>query len=382
MKSFNRNIWIIFVTISLLVCSCVEGTNSDGDEDTADSEQTETDGDKVTDGDLELADTEEDADSDENIIIEDGDEESGCLVPDGDEDLLEKDLAEDSDISDGDTELSEEMENELVELEDETQIEQEVENDSELDTEAEIEPEMESESEEDTQKCPLDMVLAKKENGTEFCIDRYEASRVDADGNSAGSDESMAKSVYGVRPWYVNPVIRYDNEDGKTPTLEVFKAACTAAGKRICKADEWQGACKGPDFYSYTYGASFNKETCNSVATFCDDYCTDHGISMEDCNLNILNCGYHCGDVNGTQVQCMKILPTGQMPGCTNVYGHFDINGNVWEMVESPTDYRGFEIRGGAFNCAYPVDRVSCNYNAGWDALYAGFRCCKDIAAE
>ena len=71
-------------------------------------------------------------------------------------------------------------------------------------------------------------------------------------------------------------------------------------------------------------------------------------------------------------------MPTGDFFACTNDYGTFDICGNVWEIVPSDTDLRGYEVRGGAFNCAGASARLQCTFNAGWTALYAGFRCCRD----
>lgn len=204
--------------------------------------------------------------------------------------------------------------------------------------------------------CPDDMVPS----GT-ICIDRYEASRPDATATSPGADDSRATSRPGVLPWFVNPMT--------SAAFAAFEAACAAAGKRLCSADEWRAACAGASDAPYVYGATFDREVCNCVDTFCDDWCADHGIPAGECDT-AADCGYRYG--------CLRMLPTGSMPGCTNELGHLDINGNVWEIVRSTADARGFEIRGGAFNCAMAAYRVGCTFNAGWADLYAGFRCCKD----
>jgi len=204
--------------------------------------------------------------------------------------------------------------------------------------------------------CPDDMVPSGA-----VCIDRYEASRPDATATFAGTDESRATSRPGVLPWAVNPM--------SSAALAAFEAACAAAGKRLCRADEWQAACRGPSDLPYVYGSTFDREVCNCVDTFCDDYCADHGIPAGDCDT-APDCGY--------RYSCLRMLPTGSMPGCTNELGHFDINGNVWEIVRSTADARGYEVRGGAFNCAMASLRVSCSFNAGWLDLFAGFRCCRD----
>ena len=72
----------------------------------------------------------------------------------------------------------------------------------------------------------------------------------------------------------------------------------------------------------------------------------------------------------------MKVVTTGAMESCTNALGHFDMAGNLWEVVLSEEDPRGYEVRGGAYNCANAAERHQCTYNAGWDDLWAGFRCC------
>jgi len=358
---------LLFALLAVSVYSCGEDTEvSDGDIDTFDNDINENGIEQETeseDGDLE---TELESETGEEDIDRDEDEESGCLVPDGDPDV-------DPDV---DADLDQEtVENDSSEI-DETESSEELDGDTEDELDNELAPEEETEPEQEAEEevapCPADMVLAKRADETMFCIDRYEASRQDASPASQGTDNSIAKSVAGVIPWYVKPI--------NAENFGLFKVACTAAGKRICHTSEWQDACKGEESTPYVYGSAFDREACNCVATFCDDYCTDLGIPMEECNLNEGNCGYYCGSTVKSKVsECMTVVETGHFDTCTNSFGHFDINGNVWEVVESDTDGRGYEVRGGAYNCASPSSRVNCNYNASWTSLYAGFRCCKDI---
>jgi len=151
--------------------------------------------------------------------------------------------------------------------------------------------------------------------------------------------------------------------------LQKFQAACQAAGKRLCTKEEWFQTCTGPKGNAYFFGNVFDREACNCVDSFCDDYCAENGIAPGDCNIST-TCGY--------SYNCFHAVPTGTFPGCTNEYGAFDVNGNVWEVVPSADDPRGYEVRGGAFNCASPEVRLKCTFNAGWDQLYAGFRCCRE----
>jgi hypothetical protein len=204
--------------------------------------------------------------------------------------------------------------------------------------------------------CPCDMVPVD----SAFCIDRYEASRPDATAANAGADESVATSRAGVLPWMVNPLTRGD--------FLRFHAACEAAGKDLCASDEWFASCTGPPpGTAYAFGDTFDREICNCVDTFCDDHCAENGIPPTQCNTGT-NCGY--------AYNCFRAMPTGTFTACASAYGALDVNGNAWEVVASDSDPRGYEVRGGAFNCASPAVRLRCTFNAGWADLHAGFRCC------
>ncbi len=213
-------------------------------------------------------------------------------------------------------------------------------------------------------QCPDDMVLveADAELGVSrpFCVDIYEASRSDATETEMGTDTSMAVSQPGVIPWHVNPMT--------ADAFDQFKAACEAADKRICEKSEWYSVCAGPQRTSYVWGDSFDRMICNCVDTFCEEYCRDHP-EIQDCDTGS-NCGY--------TYNSFHVVPTGRFQDCVSASGAYDVCGNVWEIVPSSDDGRGYEVRGGAYNCAGAEQRLQCTYNAGWTALYAGFRCCKD----
>lgn len=234
-----------------------------------------------------------------------------------------------------------------------------------------------------TAPCPPEMVLVGS-----VCIDRYEASRKNADATSAGTDESVARSQPGVLPWYVNPM--------STEAFEKFQAACAASGKRLCEPAEWLEACQGPEQNTYVFGNDWDPAMCNSVDTYCQECCAILGIAGDDCPSGE-NCGYS-SDLTSSYTPetcsitedygrdtchvCYHVMPTGSFPECTNGNGLYDVNGNVWEVVPVPTseDSRGYQVRGGAFNCGSPSYRFECSFNASWSDLYAGFRCCKDPA--
>ena len=69
------------------------------------------------------------------------------------------------------------------------------------------------------------------------------------------------------------------------------------------------------------------------------------------------------------------IEPTGLFPGCVDEYGAFDINGNVWEVVASDRDYRGYEVRGGAFNGSYGWPSIWVRLVRWWWVRRAAYRC-------
>ncbi len=189
-----------------------------------------------------------------------------------------------------------------------------------------------------------------------FCIDRYEASRPDATTASTGSDESRATSRSGVQPW-------------KVTTKSEAETACEAAGKRLCTEDEWYTTCIGPSETAYAYGDEYEPTTCNGIDANCD--C--HGSTNEDCACDdhggpYAGCYYDCGGSYGMEV-------TANRSGCTNSYGVWDINGNLWEYVESSAEY---PVRGGAYNCGDSASYHRCDYEPGWNPSARGFRCCHD----
>lgn len=173
--------------------------------------------------------------------------------------------------------------------------------------------------------CPADMVRV----AGSFCIDTWEASRPDATVYSSGTDGSRATSRKGVLPWQVQ-----SNAEAAQ--------ACDAAGKRLCTPAEWELACEGPAGTIYAYGNTYDGALCNGIDTFPDWQ-------------------FH-------------LMPTASFPACTNGWGVFDMNGNLWEHVAGGS---GATIRGGAFNCSDSMTYHRCDYiPSTWFPTAQGFRCC------
>ena len=90
-----------------------------------------------------------------------------------------------------------------------------------------------------------DEVASFTVGGTAFSIFKYEASIIGG----------KARSLKGVQP-------------AVSVNFAEAKAACEAAGYRLCKQAEWQGACKGPDNLLFAYAAT--KDGPPKVEEACD----------------------------------------------------------------------------------------------------------------
>lgn len=87
-------------------------------------------------------------------------------------------------------------------------------------------------------------------------------------------------------------------------TFDDAAAACAAQGKRLCTADEWERACKGPEHFAYGYGDTFDAAKCGADVA------------------------------KGTPAGVSEYV-AGSQADCTNKYGVFDMAGGSREWTGS-----------------------------------------------
>jgi formylglycine-generating enzyme required for sulfatase activity len=194
------------------------------------------------------------------------------------------------------------------------------------------------------------------------CVDRWEATLVEvrADGTEvpfSPYERPEGRHVRAVTKAGVIPQAYISQTEAR--------AACNASGKRLCKADEWKTACKGPNKTRYPYGDRHVPGACVDTNRTSPIY-TLHGGQRDGRTMN---------DPRLNQ-QPNTLEPTGSELSCTNGYGVYDMVGNVHEWVDD-----------GSFRGGYYLDtqqnNEGCDYvttaHATWYHDYSiGFRCCAD----
>ena len=212
--------------------------------------------------------------------------------------------------------------------------------------------------------CPPGMLKIAGGSGVAtFCVDKYEASLVDASYLSSicpfhnpGTASVVAVSIAGAIPQ------AYINGDQAAD-------ACANAGKRLCDDDEWRRACRGPTGNIYPYGNTRIDGRCNDHR---DQHPAVEYFGTTDPSI------YSMLD-NACLDQLHDSLdPAGANADCVTDDGAFDMMGNLHEWTADPA---------GTFRGGYFVDTVingeGCLYattahnTLHWD-YSTGFRCCAD----
>jgi formylglycine-generating enzyme len=220
--------------------------------------------------------------------------------------------------------------------------------------------------------CPTGMAEIPSSGRGErtYCIDKWEASLLEVSGGAEESPRSPFAPVDGKRVRAVSAPGIFPQ--GYVSAVEA-EAACAASGKRLCRAAEWQKACRGPDKRAFGYGDRREPGRCNDKGR--NPVMALYGARSRGWNWTMMN-RPELNQLEGTLVR------TGAREGCTNGYGVFDMVGNLHEWVAD---------RGGTFYGGYYQDVSSVGHGSGCgymttahEARYhdysTGFRCCADAS--
>jgi len=156
----------------------------------------------------------------------------------------------------------------------------------------------------------------------------------------------------------------FPNRPGETPRFKMSfhkaRAACKAAGKRLCTDGEWRRACQGAQGKNlFAYGQTYIPRLCNAGS--------------------ILKSG-HSGLVD----EAKDITASGAMKKCRTPEGVFDMLGNLEEWVLTSWNKTAGILEGGAWftvqeyaNCSGMYSRQP-NYRVSLEVpiFSAGLRCC------
>jgi hypothetical protein len=218
-------------------------------------------------------------------------------------------------------------------------------------------------------RCPAEMALVDDR----VCVDRWEASLVERLPNGEERPWSPYLAIDG-REGSVRAVSRADVVPQGYISGAQATRACRASGKRLCAADEWERACRGPTGKRFPYGERRQRSACN------DDIRSVHPVAEVGARLGIPEGRLWYDGMNQPLVNQLPngLLPTGERAECTNEYGVFDMVGNLHEWVDDPE---------GTFRGGYYMDTTlngeGCSYQTtAHDFRYhdysTGFRCCMD----
>jgi formylglycine-generating enzyme len=220
-----------------------------------------------------------------------------------------------------------------------------------------------------TARCPADMALVENR----VCVDRWEGSLVEVIPGHRGRPWSPYLPVDGhelsVRAVSRPGLIPQGYISGKQAQM-----ACMASGKRLCSADEWEHACRGPLRQQFPYGQERRAGACN------DDIRHVHPVAEVGAILGIERKDLWREGMNQPLINQLPetLLGTGERAACTNEYGVFDMVGNLHEWIDDPDGtFRGGYYMDTSHNgegCAYATTAHDFSYHD----YSTGFRCCAD----
>jgi hypothetical protein len=217
-------------------------------------------------------------------------------------------------------------------------------------------------------RCPAEMTLVNDR----VCVDRWEGSIVE-------------RAPEGERPW--SPFSPIDGHESSVRAVskpnvvpqgyisgEQAAMACRASGKRLCTADEWETACRGPMHTQFPYGDARRAHVCN------DDIRAVHPVIEVATSLGLAPEDLWRDTMNNPLINQLpsSLMRTAERAECTNAYGVFDMVGNLHEWVDDPSGtFRGGFYMDTSHNgdgCSY----ATTAHNFRYHDYSTGFRCCAD----
>lgn len=246
--------------------------------------------------------------------------------------------------------------------------------------------------------CPADMVSV----AGAFCIDRYEVSLVDAARGRRLSPhypptraqtrdlferwrrkQATATTELGRLLGVPAPpafqleedfVARAISERGALPhgylSRDAAESACRAAGKRLCRREEWVRACRGQEDTKFPYGPTYRHGVCNV-------HRDAHPASLLHGNASIHHLDPRLPLVRASDGPLLQ--PTGASAECRSRWGDdavYDMVGNLDEWIDDPSGVflGGFYSRASRDGCDASISSHAPSY---FD-YSLGARCCRD----
>jgi len=177
---------------------------------------------------------------------------------------------------------------------------------------------------------------------------------------------------------------------------------CSAVGKRLCDAHEWEGACAGEllpaeDEYDFKKARKYAKSLHNKER----EKVWAYGPKKDH---KLCGTGSRKNDKCGNGGKCgSNTYPAGAFPQCVSKLGVFDQHGNAAEHMNLPMAPDQFMSKGGSGETemkgswfifqGYEAHEDDCRWRApDWHVTevksvdshanyHLGFRCCKDIGS-
>ncbi len=238
-----------------------------------------------------------------------------------------------------------------------------------------------------------------------YCVDRYEATLVDASSNApitpyyppdsdkakmflriwadkrgTGTELEQKTPLPNLPAWEREKKLEPKalSREGAVPqgyaTGHDAERACKNAGKRLCSQDEWRTACRGEEARDFPYGDKYQGGVCNIFGP------AHPGILLwDDPTINHTDPRMNVVKFKGSPL----LRRTGATKTCASRWGAdaiYDMVGNIDEWIDDPegTFVGGFYARSKKDGCQSRV----VNHGIDYADYSTGIRCCMDSKAS